>query len=168
MPLYEYKDQLLNIIEQDSEYFGYFEAAKEHKLVVKKCLDCGLLRGDPGASCPWCSSMQSEWHEVSGKGTIYSYQIIPHAILPGFRDWTPYAAVLVELDEQSGEPTENDGLRITTNLLTENMEPENEENVAIGKRVNVVFMDMEDGLTLPQFALSDEEPAGEVWRYPAT
>ena len=53
MPVYEYKDLLLNIIEQDSEYFGYFEAAKEHKLVVKKCLDCDLLRGEPGASCPW-------------------------------------------------------------------------------------------------------------------
>lgn len=168
MPVYEYKDLLLNIIEQDSEYFGYFEAAKEHKLVVKKCLDCDLLRGEPGASCPWCSSMRSEWHEVSGMGTIYSYQIIPHAILPGFRDWTPYPVVLVELDEQSGKPLEHDGLRITANLLDENMNPEHEENVAIGKRVNVVFQDMENGLTLPQFTLSDEEPAGAIWRYPNT
>jgi len=165
MPVYEYKDLLLNLSEQDTEYTGYFEAAQQHKLVVKKCLDCELLRGEPGAGCPWCSSMRSEWYEVSGKGTIYSYQIIPHAILPGFRDWTPYPVVLVELDEQSGAPKEHDGLRITANLLDENMNPENEENVAIGKRVNVVFLDMENGLTLPQFTLSSEQPEGAVWRY---
>ena len=106
MPIYNYRDMPINISEQDSEYAGYFLAAQERRLVVKGCLDCGLLRGEPGASCPWCSSMESEWREVSGKGTIYSYQIIPHAILPGFRDWTPYPVVLVELDEQRDEPDE--------------------------------------------------------------
>ncbi len=39
---------------------------------------------------------------------------------------------------------------------------------AIGKRVNVVFQDMENGLTLPQFTLSDEEPGGAIWRNPNT
>ena len=62
-------------------------------------------------------------------------------------------------------PKEHDGLRITANLLDENMSPENEENVAIGKRVNVVFLDLENGLTLPQFALSAEQPEGPIWRY---
>ena len=166
MPIYTYRQLPINISEQDSEYAGYFLAAQEHRLVVKKCLDCDLLRGEPGASCPWCSSMESQWQEVSGKGTIYSYQIIPHAILPGFRDWTPYPVVLVELDEQRGEPEGGDGLRITANLVDANMDAEDEENVAIGKRVRVVFMDMEDGLTLPQFTLTDEPPEGEVWRYP--
>ena len=166
MPIYNYRDMPINISEQDSEYAGYFLAAQEHRLVVKGCLDCGLLRGEPGASCPWCSSMESEWREVSGRGTIYSYQIIPHAILPGFRDWTPYPVVLVELDEQRDEPDEGDALRITANLVTAGMDAEDEEKVAIGKRVRVVFMDMEDGLTLPQFTLTDEPPEGEVWRYP--
>ena len=165
MPVYEYKGLLINLSDQDTEYTGYFEAAKRHELVVKKCLDCELLRGEPGAACPWCTSMRWEWHPVSGKGTIYSYQIIPHAILPGFSDWAPYPVVLVELDEQSGAPKEHDGLRITANLLDENMAPENEENVAIGKRVNVVFLDVENGLTLPQFALSSEQPENPVWRY---
>ena len=46
------------------------------------------------------------------------------------------------------------------------MEPEDENNVAIGKRVEVAFLDTEDGLSLPQFKLSDEAPQGQVWRYP--
>jgi len=125
-----------------------------------------MLRGEPGPGCPWCTSLKWEWQEVSGKGTIYSYQIVAHSIIPGFRDWVPYAIVLVELDEQSGDPTPDDGLRITANLLNDNMEPEAEENVAIGKRVEVAFLDTDDGLSLPQFKLSNEAPKGEVWRYP--
>jgi len=167
MPVYEYRGVLLNITDLDSEYKGYFDAAREHRLVVKKCQDCGLLRGEPGPGCPWCASLRWEWQEVSGKGTIYSFQIIAHSVMSGFKDWEPYPIVLVELDEQSGKPEPGDGLRITANLLNESMEPEAEENVAIGKRVEVMFLDTEDGLSLPQFRLSDEPPRGQVWRYPA-
>ena len=166
MPVYEYRGQRIDIADNDSEYKGYFEAAREHRLAVKRCLDCGLLRGEPGPGCPWCPSLRWEWHAVSGKGAIYSYQIVVHTVLPGFRDWAPFSIVLVELDEQRGQPTPDDGLRITANLLDEHMAPEKEENVAIGKRVEVVFLDLENGLTLPQFKLSDEPPQGPVWRYP--
>lgn len=167
MPGYEYKEQNLVITDSDSEYKEYFDAAREHRLVVRRCTDCNLMRGEPGHACPWCMSLNWEWVTVSGKGTIYSYQIIAHSVLPGFRDWAPYAIVLVELDEQSGQPAEHDGLRLTTNLLNDNFEPEDEEKVMIGARVEVVFQDIESGITLPQFKLSGEAPKGEVWRYPA-
>ena len=167
MPVYEYRGQRVNISDDDTEYKGYFDAAQESRLVVKKCSDCGLLRGEPGPACPWCPSLKWEWQDVSGKGTIYSYQIIAHTVIPGFRDWTPFPIVLVELDEQSGQPTPGDGLRITANLVDGSMEPEKEENVAIGKRVEVVFLTGEDGFAVPQFRLSDEPARGEVWRYPA-
>lgn len=166
MANYEYRGLTAAIPDNDSEYKGYFEAASGHKLVVKRCTDCGLSRGDPGPACPWCSSMQWDWREVSGKGTIYSYQIVNHAVLPGFKDWTPFPIVLVELEEQSGTPEEGDGLRITTNLLKDSMEPEDEANVAIGKAVEVIFQDVGNGLTLPQFKLSDtQQPSGPIWRH---
>ena len=167
MPVYEYRGQRINISDNDSEYKGYFEAARQHCLVVKKCLDCGLLRGEPGPGCPWCTSLRWEWHTVSGKGTIYSYQIVAHTVVPGFRDWTPFAIVLVELDEQRGQPNPDDGLRITANLVDENMDAEKEENVAIGRRVEAVFLDTADGFSLPQFKLSSEPPEGIVWRHPS-
>ena len=165
MPVYEYRGQRLNIADNDGEYKGYFDAAREHRLVVKRCLDCSLLRGEPGPGCPWCSSLEWEWHEVSGKGTIYSYQIVAHTVIPGFREWAPFPIVLVELDEQSGQPGPGDGLRIIANLLDDGMNPEKEENVAIGNRVVVVFLDGENGFALPQFKLSDEAPRGQVWRH---
>ena len=165
MAVYEYRGQAINVADNEPEYMGYFEAAREHRLVVNRCLDCSLLRGDPGPACPWCGSQRWEWHQVSGKGTIYSYQIVAHTVLPGFMDWVPYPIVLVELDEQRGQPTPEGGLRITANLVDGEMSPEKEENVAIGARVDVVFLDLENGLTLPQFRLSGEPPEGPVWRY---
>ncbi|MCH7606853.1 MAG: hypothetical protein IH962_06830 [Chloroflexi bacterium] len=50
-------------------------------------------------------------------------------------------------------------------LVDDALEPEKEENVAIGKRVEVVFFDGEDGFSLPQFRLSGEPPQGQVWQH---
>ena len=174
MPVYEYRGQQINSIDNDSEYKGYFEAASEHRLVVRRCLDCNLLRGEPGPGCPWCSSLRWGWQSVSGMALStatrsWFISLLLHGlpVLSGFREWAPFPIVLVELDEQRDQPNTGGGLRITANLLDENMAPEKEENVAIGKRVELVFLDLEDGLTLPQFKLSDELPLGPVWRYPA-
>lgn len=165
MPTYEYRGLLLSLPEFDQEHTGYFEAARRHQLVVKQCLDCRLLRWEPGPACPFCTSLRWEWAPVSGRGEIYSYQIVYHSVLPGFRDWVPYPIVLVELDEQRGVPTPGYGLRITANLVDQNFRPEREERVAIGARVEAVFMDLPNGLTLPQFKLSGEPPRGRVWRH---
>ena len=165
MATYEYRGQRLDIPENDSEYRGYFEAAGEHRLVVKKCGACGLLRGEPGPGCPWCPSLDWEWVEVSGNGTIFSYQIVAHTVVPALKDLAPFAIVLVELDEQSGQPTPEDGLRIVANLLDADLKPEKEENVAIGARVEVIFDDEPNGISMPHFKLSGEPPKGETWQH---
>lgn len=167
MPMVEYRGMQLIVPENDSEFLGYYEAARQHRLVMKKCADCGLMRFPPGSGCPWCMSLDWTWQEVSGNGTIYTYEIIAHAIQPGFREITPYPVVVVELDEQRGVPTEHEGLRLVTNLVDEGFNPETETNTAIGKRVEVVFQDISDDFTLPQFKLSKEPPEGPVWQFPS-
>jgi uncharacterized OB-fold protein len=162
----EYRGLNLMLLPQDIEYQGHIEAAQRHELAVQKCGECGLLRYPPGCACPWCTSMEYTWQVVSGKGTIYSYEIVMQAILPGFVDWTPYPVVLVELDEQRGMPTEDEGLRVLTNLLKPDGSPEDEANVAIGKRVEVTFTDVDEQFSLPQFKLSSEPPQGAVWQFP--
>ena len=74
--------------------------------------------------------------------------------------------MLVELDEQRGVPTPDEALRIVANLVTPGGGMENEKNVAIGKRVRVVFDDLADHMALPQFTLADEPAQGRVWRFP--
>lgn len=161
----EYKGMNLIMPPTDQELRPYFEAARQGRLVLRRCSECNLLRFPPGAACPWCNALASEWSEVIGSGTIYSYEIVTQAIQPGFADWTPYPVVLVELDEQRGVPTPDEGLRLIGNLLTEDFQPEPEANVAIGKRVRAVFQPLDDDLALPQFALTDEPAEGRTWRY---
>ena len=58
-------------------------------------------------------------------------------------------------------------LRVVANLLRPDGRPEAEDQVAIGKRVRVIFQDLADHLALPQFTLSGEAPDGRVWRFPS-
>jgi uncharacterized OB-fold protein len=160
----EYRGMNLIVPDNDTEWKGYFEAAREHRLVMKSCRHCQRLRYPPGAACPWCTSLEWTWQPVSGKGTIYSYEIVMQAIQAGFRDWAPYPVVLVELDEQRGQPTADEGLRLIANLVSDDGRPEKEENVAIGKRVEVTFLDLSPQLSLPLFKLSQEPPQGPVWQ----
>ena len=156
----------------DSEHRGYYEAAKQGNLVVQRCGECNLLRGSIGAACPFCTSLQWDWHPVSGKGVIYSYQIVTQAVHPAFYDWIPYPIVLVELDEQRKVPwrdaseDEYVSLRIVANLVKvdDPTAPEDEDNVAIGKRVEVCFLDIDETTALPQFRLSGEPPEVTPWQ----
>ena len=158
----EYRGLQLVVAPTDSEHRGYFEQARQHRLVVQRCAACGMLRGAIGAACPFCSSPDWSWHEVSGRGVIYSYQIVTQAVHPAFADWVPYPVVLVELDEQrdvpwrGGAEGEAVSLRLIANLVTSDPAiAEAEENVAIGKRVEVCFLDLDETMALPQFRLSE-------------
>ena len=167
MPSVEYRGMNLVIPENDSEWREHFKLARtSHRLTLRACKQCRLMRYPPSHGCPYCGDLGWEWREVSGRGHIYSYEVVAHAIQPGFKEWCPYPVVLVELDEQRGQPTADEGLRLIANLLRADGRPEAEENVAIGKRVHVSFQDLADHLALPQFVLSDEPPAGRVWRLP--
>jgi uncharacterized OB-fold protein len=162
----EYRGMTLLVPDNDSEWKEYFEHARRHRLVMRACRACGLMRYPPTHACPWCMALEWSWQDVSGRGTIHSYEVVAHAIQPGFRDAVPYAVVLVELDEQRGQPTPDEALRIIANLVKADGTMEDERHVAIGKRVRVVFHDLADHLALPQFTLTDEPPEGRVWKLP--
>ena len=159
-----YRGMALLIPDNDSEWKEFYEHARAHRLVVRKCTACGLMRYPALHACPWCMSLGWSWQTLSGKGTIHSYEIVHHAIQPGFKDSTPYATILVELDEQRGAPTADEGLRLIANLVKADGSFEDTAKVAIGKRVSVVFQDLADHMALPQFTLSGEPDQGRVWR----
>jgi uncharacterized OB-fold protein len=169
-----YERLKLYVSPTNSEHRGYYEHAKQGDLVVQRCTACNLLRGSIGAACPFCTSLQWEWQPVSGRGAIYSYQIVTQAVHPAFHDWVPYPIVLVELDEQRRVPWRNGAedeyvsLRIVANLVKRDdpTAAEDEEQVAIGRRVEVCFLDVDETMALPQFRLTDEPPEVEPWRAP--
>ena len=164
MPQYHGLDVF--VPENDRPHLEYFREAAGGQLKLQRCVGCKLFRYPPGPLCPDCSGESMRWEAVSGKGTIHSYYFVPHAVNPAFRDWTPYPVILVEIDEQRGQPTPDRSIRIVGNCITDDGRPELEANIAIGKRVEVTMVDMGDGMALPQFRLSDEPPEHEPWQFP--
>jgi uncharacterized OB-fold protein len=60
---------------------------------LPQCRSCGRLHYSPRVLCPYCGSNSLGWAQLSGDGTVYSTSTIAP------RDATPYAVVLVDLDE---------------------------------------------------------------------
>ena len=121
----------------DEETADYWEGARRHQLIIRRCQDCQYYIHYPKARCPRCRSANVSGSPVSGRGRIYSYSIVHVALAPGFDP--PYAVVLVELDEQSD-------VRILTNLVDCPL-----DEVRIGMPVEVVYHDVTPETTLPQF-----------------
>ena len=160
----------LAISELDIENLEYFGRCAGGVFHLQRCSACGLLRYPPTTACPWCASFESTWDPVEGKGVVYSYSEVRHAIQPAFRAHVPYLLLLVELDTQRGQPTADEALRLNGNLVTPDgtlAPPERVRGAGIGTRVRLVFAPVADGLALPQWAIDEtaEQPA-KPWRYP--
>ncbi len=123
---------------QDNAFF--FEAAKEHRLLIQRCTQCKTLRHPPRPVCPECRSYEWDTVEASGKGTIYSYVVNHYPQVPAF-DY-PLPIALIELEE---------GTRLVANLV--GIDP---SEVEVGLPVELEWIDHDEDLTLPAF-----HPAGE-------
>lgn len=125
------------------ETLRFWQGAREDKLMLPWCEDCGQAHFYPRALCPHCHGTRLVWREASGRGSIYSYAI-SHKPAKGFEDKTPYVIAVVALEE---------GPRMLANLwLDEKPTP---ENVRIDMKVQAVF----DAVT-PDITLINFRPAG--------
>ncbi|WPB55877.1 Zn-ribbon domain-containing OB-fold protein [Xylophilus sp. GOD-11R] len=118
----------------------YWAAARERRLLIRRCSACQQLHFMPRYLCPHCWSDQLEWVDSKGAGVVHSFTIIRRAPIATFAGNAPYVVVMVELDE---------GPRMITNLVGDDA-----LQVAIGDRVSVAFEDRGDGDLLPQFQRS--------------
>lgn len=117
----------------------FWQAASAHRLVVPRCGACGRHRMPPSPFCPRCRSQAVEWREHDGRGELYSYTVIRHAVIPDVRDALPLIAAVVELHDA-------DHVRLVGNLL--DVEP---EDVRIGSPVALSWYDVRDGDAVPCF-----------------
>ena len=120
----------------------YWEATKQHELLLLRCVDCGghrhpLVAGE-SFMCPNCTSTkQPEWVRASGRGKIMTWTVVHRISHPGFADESPYVAVIVLLEE---------GARMGANLR--GIKP---EDIRADMPVEVFFEDLTEEFTLPQF-----------------
>ena len=105
----------------------FWEGAREGRLLVQRCADCGRYRHPPMPLCAACQSSSVEAVAVSGRGRVYSCTTVRRVFHPGFATQVPYVVALVELREQAN-------LFIVSNIV--GCAP---EAVRIGVEVEVTF-----------------------------
>lgn len=113
----------------------FWDALHEHRLVLQKCGQCGAIRHYPRPVCDQCYSMEVEWADASGKGTVHSWTVSHHAFHISFKRDLPITLALIDLDE---------GVRLNCQL--KDIDP---EDIRIGLPVRVGFEDLTDDVTVP-------------------
>jgi uncharacterized OB-fold protein len=106
----------------------FFDAAREGRLLIKRCLACGERH-----YYPFCGSPRTEWIDSCGRGRIYSFSVM--RVLRRVAE--PYVIAYVTLDE---------GVSMLTNLVDCDF-----ERLKIGAPVRVVFRSAADGEAIPMF-----------------
>jgi hypothetical protein len=114
----------------NAEAKPFFDAAREGRLLIKRCLACKELHYYPRAVCPFCASDRTEWVAAQGRGSVYSYSVMRRAE-------KPYAIAYVTLEE---------GVTLLTNLVDCDFGA-----LRIGMPVRVVFKAKGED-TIPMFA----------------
>jgi uncharacterized OB-fold protein len=121
----------------DLEQQPYWDAARESRLLIKRCNSCSRRHFYPRPFCPHCWSADVAWEEATGRGTLYTFSIVRRNDLPPFGERVPYIAAIIDLDE---------GVRMMTNL-----EQCDEADIRIGMAVQVAFRKETDEFTFPVF-----------------
>lgn len=116
----------------------YWDAAKQHRLVIQRCSDCGLHYFYPRPLCPACLSRQVVWVEASGRGRLHTFVINQRAPRK-FPIAGPFVIGIVELEE---------GPKMLTHIVDVAPDP---AALRCDMPVEVVFEDITAEITLPKF-----------------
>ncbi len=115
----------------------FWQAAKEHRLLIPRCNACKKFWFPPSQLCPHCLSADTGWEAVSGRGRIYSFVVFHRVYHPAFAGEVPYVVAIVELEE---------GPRMLTNIVGMPV-----DQVRCNMPVTIVFDDVSSELSVPKF-----------------
>ncbi|HKA92261.1 MAG TPA: bifunctional MaoC family dehydratase N-terminal/OB-fold nucleic acid binding domain-containing protein [Acidimicrobiia bacterium] len=118
---------------QDNAF--WFEGARQHRLLIQRCTQCGTLRHPPRPMCSECRSYEWDVVDATGRGTVYSFVVNHYPQVPAF-DY-PLAVGLIELEE---------GTRLVADVI--GVDP---ADVHVGMPVEVEWVDHDPDLSLPAF-----------------
>ncbi len=136
------QDYTLPIPIADEASEPFYAGAKEGKLMLVRCSQCGRHRLPGRDRCSDCWSTEAEWVQGSGYGKLYSFGLMHQKYHPAFAEVTPYNYAIVELDE---------GPRLVTNIVECPV-----EEMRTDMPVEAVFDDVSDETTLIRFRPRNE------------
>ena len=125
--------------EPSPEDAPFWEACKQHKLLIQHCNACQRFYHPPMPSCAHCGSTNVGWQEVSGEGTVFSYTVAHHAVHKALKGHTPYNIVVVMLND-AGD------VRLVSNLV--DTAP---ADIYIDMPVTLHWEEVDKGMVLPRF-----------------
>jgi uncharacterized protein len=112
----------------------YWQSAAEGKLVLQRCVTCGDYQFYPRALCASCAG-ETEWVDASGRGTLYTFTVIRQNRSPAFKDLSPYAVGIIELEE---------GVRMMSNIVDCDV-----DRLEVGLALEVLLLQAADDVGLP-------------------
>jgi uncharacterized OB-fold protein len=118
----------------------FWEAAAQHRLVCPRCGNCGTFRMPPSPFCPRCRAQEVDWHQVSGHGTVFTYTIVTHPVMPVLRECVPYAVAVVTLPDAGN-------VRLLGNVVGMDS-----GDLVVNLPVKVQWADIAAGVSVPRFA----------------
>ena len=115
----------------------FYDFCKQGTLHFQRCAGCSAWRHVPREMCPECGSWDWVWAPSTGRGKVFSWTVVGRALHPAFQDDTPYAPVIVEMDE---------GVRLLTQVT--DVAP---DALEIDMPVEIAFDAVTPEITLPRF-----------------
>jgi uncharacterized protein len=115
----------------------YWSALRDRQLRLQRCADCGRVRHYPRPMCDQCWSMNVDWVDAAGTGTVHSWTITHYAFHPGWKGDLPYLLLTVDLAE---------GVRM--NAQARGIP---ESALRVGLPVKIAYDEVTADLTLPVF-----------------
>lgn len=121
----------------DADSQAYWQGLKEGKLLLQHCADCGHVQFYQQAFCRKCGGGNIEHRPASGRGKVHSFSVVHRAPGPAFKQDTPYAVLLVELEE---------GPRMISSLIGADA-----SEAAFDMQVELVCDPVNEQVVLPRF-----------------
>lgn len=126
----------------------FWDAVNERRLVAQHCVDCSNYQHPPARTCVQCGGSKLEFRPLSGKGTIYTLQVMHDTRVRLLQEYQPLIIATIEA-------VESPNVSFLTNLpgtaaqeVAIGAEP---GTVHIGDPVEVEFEEVAPGKLLPQF-----------------
>jgi uncharacterized protein len=121
----------------DPETQPFWDAARDGKLLIRRCDACGEAHFYPRPFCPKCWGTEVRWEEASGRASLYTWSVVYQNDLPPFPERVPYVAAVVDLAE---------GPRMMTNIVDCDRDA-----LAVGMALAVTYRPIADDVTIPVF-----------------
>ncbi|WP_256839402.1 Zn-ribbon domain-containing OB-fold protein [Ornithinimicrobium faecis] len=123
----------------------WWEATREHRLLVQRCAACQTLQHPPRALCTGCGSTDDlGWETSTGAGSVDAYTVVHRSPLPELE--APYVVARVRLAE---------GPLVLTHVLADDLTA-----VRADLAVRLDWHDLPDGRSLPVFRIDDSAQEG--------